>query len=282
MEIKEKLLKTNVVVDNDSLNQYCELIQKNKNTTNQDGKQKHHIIPVFYFKYNNLPIDDSEENLVYLNKEDHVLAHRLLYKCGINYFKYNNLFAMNKFGLTQEDKDEYEEFCMEHSKKTYKLNSVVIIKNGDRKKYIFNYNRNKYPGWSVEPQEEKHTIKEWSLLLETDKSNIKKILRYAPKQLKGFSWDGFWKSYIEWEKETGIRRTTLESRYKKGKNPFEKIKTTTFEERINDNSPVLCVEMNEKYSSVKACADFWGFSLKNFKRHIDNGTTYGGFHWVII
>ena len=42
---------------------------------------KHHIIPQSWFKMNNLPVDNSEENLVLLSLEDHQKIHKLLVLC---------------------------------------------------------------------------------------------------------------------------------------------------------------------------------------------------------
>lgn len=42
---------------------------------------KHHIIPKCWYKMNNLPIDNSEDNLVLLTEEDHQKVHRLCVLC---------------------------------------------------------------------------------------------------------------------------------------------------------------------------------------------------------
>ena len=41
----------------------------------------HHIIPKCWFKMNNLPIDNSKDNLVLLSEEDHQKVHRLCVLC---------------------------------------------------------------------------------------------------------------------------------------------------------------------------------------------------------
>ena len=43
---------------------------------------KHHIIPRCWFKMNNLPIDNSEANLVLLSYEDHIKVHKLSMLCA--------------------------------------------------------------------------------------------------------------------------------------------------------------------------------------------------------
>ena len=43
---------------------------------------KHHIIPKCWFKMNNLPVDNSKDNLVLLSYEDHVKVHKLAIYCA--------------------------------------------------------------------------------------------------------------------------------------------------------------------------------------------------------
>lgn len=43
---------------------------------------KHHIIPRCWFKMNNLPIDNSKDNLVLLTYEDHIKVHKLSILCA--------------------------------------------------------------------------------------------------------------------------------------------------------------------------------------------------------
>ena len=43
---------------------------------------KHHIIPKCWFKLHNLPIDNSDDNLVLLSYEDHIKVHKLAILCA--------------------------------------------------------------------------------------------------------------------------------------------------------------------------------------------------------
>lgn len=45
---------------------------------------RHHIIPRCWFKMNNLPVDNSKDNMVLLTEEDHIKVHRLCILCAIN------------------------------------------------------------------------------------------------------------------------------------------------------------------------------------------------------
>ena len=42
---------------------------------------KHHIIPRCWYKMNNLPVDNSDNNLVLLSVKDHIKVHKLLTLC---------------------------------------------------------------------------------------------------------------------------------------------------------------------------------------------------------
>lgn len=94
---KSKLLETKMVVNNSYLNKYIQLINSNWNTEKQLGYDRHHIIPVHFYKYNNLPIDNSENNIINLSRSDHILAHLYLCFCSIGYYKYSNACAVKFF-----------------------------------------------------------------------------------------------------------------------------------------------------------------------------------------
>ena len=48
-----------------------------------ESGHKHHIIPKCWFTKNNLPIDNSDDNLVLLTKEHHMQVHKLAAMCII-------------------------------------------------------------------------------------------------------------------------------------------------------------------------------------------------------
>lgn len=76
MKTKSDLLLTGVFIDNDYLDKYIALI--NNSLTQTGNSCKHHIIPRCYYKYNNLIVDDTQNNLVNLSYIDHILAHYYL------------------------------------------------------------------------------------------------------------------------------------------------------------------------------------------------------------
>lgn len=107
--IKDKLLATGMFSDNSYLDKYCDLIISNLNTNNMKGEtQRHHIIPISYFKLLNISCDNSEDNLVNLTYKDHILAHYFLERCISNdKLRGKNFFAIYKLcGSAKISKEE--------------------------------------------------------------------------------------------------------------------------------------------------------------------------------
>lgn len=98
INLKTKLLETNLFIDNEYLNLYCELINSNLNTQRVKHKtQRHHIIPKCYYKMIKEPVDNSSYNLVDLLLKDHVMAHcYLVLASKENIFKYYNRISLYK------------------------------------------------------------------------------------------------------------------------------------------------------------------------------------------
>lgn len=80
--IKQHLLNIGLVEDTEYLDKYVELILANKEREYEIAKtQSHHIVPVFYYKELQIPVDNSEVNRVNLLYKDHLLAHYYLCCC---------------------------------------------------------------------------------------------------------------------------------------------------------------------------------------------------------
>lgn len=97
-DLKLNLLATNLVIENNYLELYIRLIQDNKFTKKiKFFTQAHHVIPKYYFKLNNIPVDNSVTNLVNLSYADHLLAHYYLMKCSSStYYELCNANAIFK------------------------------------------------------------------------------------------------------------------------------------------------------------------------------------------
>lgn len=91
MALKENLLATGYFIDNDYLDQYLKLITARSKAPCY--QERHHIINEVYFKKVNLPVDNSEQNLIWLSFKDHCKAHYLLYFCTCGFLKKANEFA---------------------------------------------------------------------------------------------------------------------------------------------------------------------------------------------
>lgn len=94
-DLKEYLLIKRQFVDNEFLDKYCTLVQRNYKTSQRAGcTNKHHIVPRAWFKLNDQPVDNSVSNLVNLQYRDHVLAHYYLALCTENELQYANELAL--------------------------------------------------------------------------------------------------------------------------------------------------------------------------------------------
>ena len=83
-----------------------------------ESGHKHHIIPRCWFKMNNLPIDNSANNVVLLSVEDHYKVHVLTTMCCVNAMmrskmglachRLNNKYIV-KYHLTEDTKKKLSE-----------------------------------------------------------------------------------------------------------------------------------------------------------------------------
>lgn len=88
MTLKTRLLNTGVFVDNEYLDKYIDVVATNALTSRTVySMQRHHILPVAYFKKLQLPVDNSDSNLVLLAYKDHVLAHYYLTFCTVDWLR---------------------------------------------------------------------------------------------------------------------------------------------------------------------------------------------------
>ena len=94
--IKNKLLETDKVIDNEWLDKYVELIESNRNRKLERCKtQSHHIVPECCFYKRGLKENNSKECKVNLLYIDHVFAHFYLYKCSKDKnFSYANAYSI--------------------------------------------------------------------------------------------------------------------------------------------------------------------------------------------
>lgn len=97
-ELKQTLIDLGLCKNNKYLTKYVNLIISNSKTTRQLGYDNHHIIPRYYYKNNNLEVNNSKSNLVYLSRSDHALAHLYLYFCStLDEYIYSNAYVVIMF-----------------------------------------------------------------------------------------------------------------------------------------------------------------------------------------
>lgn len=127
-ELKTKLLDTKLFIDNEWLDKYVNLVLNSEVKQEKFKTQKHHILQVAYFTHYNLPIDNSEKNLINLLYKDHVLAHYYLMKCTTGWLKWANQSSFwQMIGRKNIDgldsilasldnlQEDYEDFCKTNS-----------------------------------------------------------------------------------------------------------------------------------------------------------------------
>ena len=89
-ELKTTLIKLNVCIDNEYLNKYVELMVSHTYSERKRRlTQRHHIIPQYYYKFNDMTVDDTDDNCVNLTRGEHAYAHYYLSLCSTNN-KYTN------------------------------------------------------------------------------------------------------------------------------------------------------------------------------------------------
>ena len=131
-----------ISIDNEAFNAYCDIIDKNRdNGASTKDTEKHHIVPRAYYKLNQLPIDNSVDNLVVLSHFDHCLCHYYLCDCLVGTLKYKNIHAFmrmvkihSRFELNFDEflslapkfNDIYKQFVENQSQ----LNALSVEKRG--------------------------------------------------------------------------------------------------------------------------------------------------------
>ena len=96
-QLKEKLLNTGIIIDNEWLDKYVNIIvDKSIEKHIKFHSQAHHIIPKCYFRFTNRTVDNSASNKVELMFIDHALAHLYLANCTNDMqFKHRNMKAVD-------------------------------------------------------------------------------------------------------------------------------------------------------------------------------------------
>jgi hypothetical protein len=81
MTLTSKELITNIFEYNQHFVAMMNVINAARLNPPESG-HKHHIIPRCWFNTNNIPVDNSKDNIVLLTYEDHCKVHKLAYLCA--------------------------------------------------------------------------------------------------------------------------------------------------------------------------------------------------------
>ena len=312
LELKRKLLETNVVIDNEYLINYLELIKQNMLTEPEKGKtQIHHILPKSYYKHFNIEVDNNSRNKVNLYLKDHILAHYYLYKCSAcTWFKFANLCAV--------------QYCLNSSKTSIDIDLQQLLTNFDEfekdRKILFSQNlkENHYCGRGIPlSQETKEKISRAKTnpselvrkhLSEAHKGkkpsaeSLKKRsialkLAHANKLNNGYLNRGTKISETKQKNKSGNNRAekihiknynTGQEKYIMPANldlyieqGFEKFRPKYVASNRTKTKKVLCIETNIIYNSIKEAEESLnihcvGAACRGARK------TAGGYHWQFI
>ena len=93
--LKETLIALQGFVNNEYLDKYVQIIERNKFSKNKSGVvNRHHIIPKVWYKLHNHEVDNNPSNLVTLPYREHALAHYYLCLCTSDSLQYANQMAL--------------------------------------------------------------------------------------------------------------------------------------------------------------------------------------------
>ena len=314
MTLKNNLLSLGLVIDNEFLDYYCLLIENNKNTKRKKFEtQKHHIVPRYYYRENNLTVDDSRENIVYLNYKDHILAHYYLCLCRVEKYKFNNqcalFFFLGKKNYTEsfylerkefiESLDSYlsiyQDYCKRNGEQSSKRNSGEGNPrygkpcSEETKKKISNANKgrqSKNKGKHIWKKKKKEHLSMMTKERFKNESGPFTGKHHSLETKKSISIKNK-KRFESKNNHPMYGRKHLEESIQKMRDSHKKIVLTDeWKQHISDSCrkrSVYCVELDKIYTSIKeACLDT-GSSASSIIRCC-NGThkTCGGYHWKYL
>lgn len=181
-ELKEKLLNINLCEDNEYLDKYVNLICNNSLEKSEKFKTDvHHIIPRFYFKYNNLDCDNTYNNICILTIGNHILAHYYLSLCSYNklYAQLNALSVRYSFNR-KFDTGLTEKWLIDNLPEIEKINQLIREKTSEWSKQHNNGENNGFYGkHHSESYKEKLRAKRNSWSEEQKQENSKKLSEAA-------------------------------------------------------------------------------------------------------
>lgn len=162
---------------------------------------KHHIIPRCWFNMNNLPVDNSKDNLVLLTLEDHIKVHKLASLCSVDtHIKYAMLSSIGILSrgerpLGIRPSDATKEKIRKTVKEYYDTHKELHIER--TKKGMESVNRDKLAYWKG-----KHHSEE-SIKKITD--GVRQAVNNASKKYKDYKANGGELTWNAWRHEEYAR-----------------------------------------------------------------------------
>lgn len=300
-ELKKKLLDLDVFEDNEWLDKYCELIEKNRDQVKIKGEtQWHHIIPQCYYVLNHLVIDNSSTNTVNLYFKDHILAHYYLCLCVEGALKYrleNAFLHLTSYKWSYKNfnpktdlnnyQSIYEEFYLYRAESTHKY------WQSKDKEYINNWKKHMSESHKKKAKEESIRIKNISLLISKEK---RKIMSDSMLHSRGFqsleerskiiTKEKLFKYYIEenhYRKETCKYFNICDSMLDQLLNLYSLHKKESYNKGVSKNcKKVQCIETGMIFNSTIEAGKFYNRSSASIGEDALYGSSTYGYHFIYI
>lgn len=217
----------------------------------EPGRELHHKVPKFYFKMNNMEIDNSDSNLVSLSKKDHFLAHYYIWRganekyCGkaaapVNFMLKYITKGISTSNITDEDIIYIEKLMKNGSgnlcvKGTHWYNNgkVCIMAKECPEGFIpGRINHKEYAEIKLLEKQERRKAANLENSIKGKKLQKQKAEEYFEENLKDFSEDyrkfalDIWEMHLHTSSQIVTMLTFLREETKKDKAFFEKLKYT--------------------------------------------------------
>lgn len=274
------------------LDAYLELISKNQSTVKSSITQRHHVIPVYYYKHTfntttryeaeKLADADPLNFTVNLTYSDHILAHSYLaISAEASYFLFSNYNMVwrplrTRIHLSEElinffESQDFKEHINNMYLETKQFYMTEEIKQKQRegiaKLKASGYLR---PKLSSQAKEKIGASKRGKIYVTNSSLTVSKLI--LPEDLENYLASGWIRGF----KVAGIA--------KKGKPHTEERRKKISTSNIGkNNKAIFCEELNKVYPSVKIAGEALGILPNGISNCLTGRSrTAGGYHWRYV
>lgn len=266
--IYTKMLETGLVLDNEYLKAYCELIETEALDSAITFKTNcHHIIPKCFYPYLQRPVDNSATNLVHLLHKHHLLAHYYLTLCTTGELHWKLIAALTyivgKYELETNDLEHYQRL-QEEGRRQSSIHHTGN-KHSDQTKQKMSKThtgvaRTEYErqcisaGWARQTPEEKARIGNMNSVrckgrIYINNGQIAKMI--WPDEFESYRQQGFSRGNLPKNIETRLK--ACKAAYEKRQKEMPGLKAKEVMQKLNITRPTLCKYVKQGLIKVDAC-----------------------------